>query len=357
MNEKIGKRRIKKLLGEIKKENLDSFLLSNPTNISYLSGFRIAEGYLLVTFAGLVYFTNFIYGKEAKEVKGWEVVVNNSNIFETISNYIKKLGLRRVGFEATHLPFLEYEKFKETLEEKGVRLIRAIHLIEKIRAVKEKKEIDLIKKAVEISEEAFSFVEEIIEKSMEEKDLSIEIERFLRLKGDNEIAFPPIVAFGENSAIVHHRPQKVPLGRTKFFLVDLGAKYKGYCADLTEMFFLGRMPTYIKKVYDIVRKAKDLSLKKVKAGVKAKEVDKEGRQFIENKGFGKYFGHGIGHGVGISVHEHPFINPKNEQRLEEDMVITLEPAIYLPRRAGVRLEDMVLVKANKGEVLNGNVHI
>ena len=221
--------------------------------------------------------------------------------------------------------------------------------------IKSNRELSCIRHSIHISEEAFELVREIYDPGMSEKDLSIEIERFLRYKGDNETAFPPIVASGKNTVFPHHRPQNEKL-TANFSLIDLGSKYYGYCADLTRMFFWGRMPLLWKKIYDTVRKAQSLSIKKIKDGVKASEVDNVAREFIDKKGWGKYFGHGLGHGVGLSVHEPPVLGPNCNQILKEGMVITIEPAIYLKDKFGIRLEEMVLVKNGKGEILSGNFH-
>jgi len=190
---------------------------------------------------------------------------------------------------------------------------------------------------------------------MSEKDLRIEIERFLRLKGDIDLAFPTIVASGKNTAFPHHQSSNKKLSN-EILLIDLGSKYYGYCADLTRLFFWGKIPILLRKIYDTVRKAQEIGIKKIKDGVKASAVDKAAREIIDKKGWSKYFGHGLGHGVGLCVHEPPMIGPNCNRILKEGMVVTIEPAIYLSNKFGVRLEDMVLVRKKKGEILSGNFH-
>jgi Xaa-Pro aminopeptidase len=350
------KKRIDKCVREIKKSGLDSLLISKPDNITYLTGFRAGDGYLLITKSGeLIYFTHFIYEKEAKSLDLWKVLVSNGDIFKLIKVKIKNLKLSKVGFEAKNIPYLEYAKIKEYLSKDRIEFNPAIDLIEKLRAIKSAKEISLIRKAVEVSQEAFDFVREIYDQIATEKDLSIEIEKFLRLKGDNSIAFPPIVASGKNTAYPHYLASEEGLNN-RLFLVDLGAKYQGYCADLTRVFFWGKMPNLFRKVYDIVKKAADAGIKKVKEGVKISEVDRAARDVIEKQGYGKYFGHGTGHGIGLSVHESPYINSRNENILKQGMVLTIEPAVYIEGKFGIRIEDMVLVKKHGVEVLNGNAY-
>jgi len=224
-----------------------------------------------------------------------------------------------------------------------------------LRMIKDKKELALIKKSAQITQEAFHFINEVFDETMTEKDLTIEVEKFLRLRGDDQIAFKPIVASGKNTVFPHHLPNNKMIGK-EFFLIDLGSKHCGYCADLTRVFFWGKMPLLFKKIYDTVILAQELAIKSIKDGVKASQVDKIARQIIVKKGYGKYFGHGLGHGIGLSVHEPPFLVPGNNQVLKEGMVVTVEPAIYFKDKYGIRTEEMVLVKKNKGELLSGDTH-
>ncbi|MFA5007728.1 MAG: Xaa-Pro peptidase family protein [Candidatus Omnitrophota bacterium] len=349
------KSRIKKCAAQLKALDLDAILLSNPINVSYLSGFRAADGYLLLTRAcELIYFTNFIYEYEAKDFNVWKVVIARGNIFKELADTIKSLHLHRVGFEAKNIPYLEYSKIKQYLAISKVELSETIDFIEKIRVIKEPKEIALIKKATEITEDALSFSADMRDRAMTEKQFAIEIEKFLRLRGSGTVAFPAIIASGANSAMPHHEPQEGKMLTENFFLIDLGAKYCEYCADLTRVFTWGKITPFFKKIYDIISNARDLSIKKIKDGAKVKEVDNAARSFIEKKGYGKFFGHGLGHGVGLEVHEIPFVSPRSEEVLREGMVITIEPAIYIKGAFGIRIEDMVLVGKNKGEVLSGN---
>jgi Xaa-Pro aminopeptidase len=348
--------RIAKCFKIIEKRGLDSLLLSSPDNITYLTGFRKAEGYLLLTSKKIVYFTNFIYKEEADKIKLWEVVISDKNIFSKIAKVAKKLNIKRVGYEAKHLPFLEYEKLKESMASQSINLVKTVDLVESMRAIKDKKEINLIRKAVKISLEGFEFINEIMDEAFSEKGLSIEVEKFLKLKGNSCVAFPPVVAFGKNASFPHHIPTVSQLRKEEIILIDLGARCCGYCADLTRVFFLGKIPTYLKRVYDVVKKAQELSIKKARSGMKARDLDRVAREFIDKKGLGRYFGHGLGHGIGLCVHEEPYLNPHNEELLKENMVLTIEPAVYLPGKFGVRLESMIVIKHNRAEVIDGALY-
>lgn len=352
------KTKIRNCTKKLKKLNLDAILIADPTNIAYLTGFSAVDGYLLLTQGErLIYFTNFLYKKAAKKIKGWELVINSNkrNIFTIIAEKIKKLNLSTLGFEAKKLPLLEYKTINGYLSAAAIDFIETKDLVEEVRMIKDKQEITYIKKSIQISEEAFEFVKEIFDPAMSEKDLSIEIEKFLRLKGDIDLAFPSIVASGKNTVFPHHRSGDKKLNND-VFLIDLGSKYYGYCADLTRVFFWGKMPPLLRKIYDTVKKAQDESIKKIRDGIRASEIDEAARKIIDKKGWGKYFGHGLGHGVGLCVHEPPMIGPNCNQVLKEGMVVTIEPAIYFRNKFGVRLEEMVLVKKKKAEVLSGNFH-
>jgi len=349
-------KRVNQALHIIEKDNLEAFLFSNPINITYLTGFREAEGYLLLNRDKIIYFTNFIYAQEANKIKTWCLKTISSNMFEQIIKTIKKMGIKKVGFEEKHLSYLEYKKFKECALKEHIFFLPKESPAERMRMIKTKKEISLIKKAIHITKDALLFAREIKDHYAREKDLQTEIIRFLHLKNGSSPSFNPIVAFNKNSSFVHHIPTEEYSQTNKIVLIDLGARYYGYCADLTRVFFSDKMPLSLKKIFDIVRKAQQLAIDKIKEGIKAKEVDKAARAFIDKKGFGKYFGHGLGHGIGLNVHEKPFVNHNSSTVLKSGMVITIEPAIYLPGKFGIRVEDMVLVKRNKAEILSGTIN-
>jgi len=340
---------------QIHSQGLCALLVSEKTNIAYLTGCHELEGYLLITESSQpLFFTNFLYKDIARKyLKGCACVVTGlgGNIFQSIADHIKKLHLRRVGFEAKQLPYLEYTALRSLLAPQNISLIETVDLLRKLRMVKTGREIALIKKSIAVSLEAFRFASYIRDPQMTEKDLAIEIEKFMRLKADNRPAFDTIVAAGANSCYVHHHPKEEQL-REKNVLIDLGSKYYGYCADLTRMFFYSKMPILFKKIYDTIRKAQERAIAAIRDGAKISDVDRAARSCIDKGGWGKYFGHGLGHGVGLEVHEPPYLRPDNPNRLQQGMVITVEPAVYLPQRMGFRIEDMVLVGARKADLLS-----
>ncbi|MBD3245878.1 MAG: M24 family metallopeptidase [Candidatus Omnitrophica bacterium] len=351
---KHSNQRIRACLKELRQRKLDGMLISSSWNVTWLTGFRPAEGFLLVEREGrLVYVTSPLYAQEARACSLWETVCHPRGIFSGTATAIQHNGTYRLGYETTHLSCQEFQRLTRILGNE-VNWQPQIHLLETLRMRKSKSEISAIRKAAEITEEAVRYADDIRADMKSEKELQIEIERFLRLKGDNSPAFPVIVASGRRSAFPHHLSSDEILEHP--LLIDLGARFGGYCADLTRNFFSDKMPRSWRKIYDIVRGAQEKAFRSIRPGIAASEVDRRAREWIEKKGYGKYFNHGTGHGVGLEVHEPPALSPRGQDLLEEGMVITLEPGIYLPGRFGIRIEDMVVVRGRKGEYLSGNIN-
>ncbi len=343
------KKRINLLSRALKNKNIDSLIINDPANIKYLT--RADQGCILFTVnKEIVFFTSPIYLKTISKTPGLKVVAVKDDLSDKIAKEAKKLKLKRIGFQREKVNLAFYQKISEKLRAKNIELIETRPLIENLRKIKSKQEIKLIKKAALASLEAFDYILDIYNQATTEKDLSIEIERFLKLKSDNKTAFPSIVASGKNTLFAHHEPGENKINN--FFLIDLGARHCGYCADLTRVFFSGRMPPHFRKIYNTVKKAQDAAINKIKEGVKASEVDKAARNIVDKNGFAKYFLHGLGHGVGLRVHELPYLKPDSAEILKEGMVLAVEPAIYYKNQFGGRIEAMVVVKSKNREVIS-----
>jgi Xaa-Pro aminopeptidase len=351
-------KRLKKACRLLRKNKLDGILIFDPYDIFYLTGLQGIQAYLFVSPLKTILFTDFRYlqslNKTTKE-KGIKLVEYKTNIFLTIAGEIKQLSLTRIGFEPEKISFSQYNRIRESFTAKNINLSAASNIIENLREKKDRQEISLIRKSVNTTEKTLALAEEILYPGLSERSLAVEIEKALKLQSGDSPAFSPIVAAGKNSAEPHHTPGETLIKRNSPVLIDLGAKQRGYCADLTRVFFLSKMPLYIRKISDIVKKSLDLSIKKAKAGIRIKEIDKAARDYIEKKGYGKYFGHALGHGVGIQVHEKPVINYNNESLLKPGSVITLEPAIYLPGKYGIRYERMLLIKEKGAELIDEHI--
>ncbi len=338
--------RVFKLLAD---KNLDACLIKGMDNIFYLTGFRGSEGTLIVTRGDVLLLTDFRYITYAKEAVGGIKIIESSGKKNTLLEICKKYNIRKMGFDSPHVAYSFYERWKNILQE--IDLIPMDSEIEGIRKCKGPEEIDAILKAVDISTRAFVDVFEKIRPGWTEKEIANEIYYTMRKLGADSPSFETIVASGVRAALPHAFPTDKEIKEGEMVIVDFGAKIDGYCSDETCTISVGETNDKLKEVFNIVDDARKLGLEKARAGLPIKDLDIIVRGFIDEARYGEFFRHGVGHGIGIAVHELPAVNSMGEGVLEENMVITIEPGIYLPNIGGVRLEDMVLITDNGARVL------
>jgi Xaa-Pro aminopeptidase len=345
------------LVKKIRSNGLDGFIVSSKGNITYLTQFPNPDAYLLVASNGLTYFTDSRYTHQAqRELRGIARLKKiNGSAFKLIAQSCAELGLKRIGFEERDLPYAEYKKINSCLKT-GSYLVPTHGIIEELRETKKAGEIAKIKKALKITALAMEFIRDFIRPGVSELEIAAELERFIRYQGAIGSAFDIIVAFGENSCHPHHLPTARRMKENDIVLIDAGVEYLGYKSDLTRVFFLGKINTLARRIYALVLKAQEMAIKKIKPGARAAFIDAASRKYIAGKGYGNYFMHSLGHGVGVNIHEDPSISSKSEDILKEGMVFTVEPAIYLPGKFGIRIEDMVLVTKKGCEVLSGSIN-
>jgi len=344
--------KIRRVCAQLKKEHLDGLILSSPANISYLTDYRSRDSYLIVSRQASVYLTDSRYTEEAKSaLKGIAVEQIEGSPFKKLTEICRNLRLKCLGFEERHLRFAEYRKIRKELPD-SLGLAPTYGLVEGLRQLKTAEEVRKIRIATQIAIKAFRFIRDYLKPGLKEIEVAGELERFIRYNGATDSSFDIIVASGANSAFAHHITSQRKLKANEPVLIDLGADYCGYKSDLTRVFFLGKIDTLAAKIYSIVRQAQELALEAIKPGKTCGEIDELARGYIEDNGYGGFFGHGLGHGVGLEVHEEPHIGKKQNIKLQPGMVFTVEPAIYLPRKFGIRLEDMVLVTKKGSEVLS-----
>ncbi|MCX5680228.1 MAG: Xaa-Pro peptidase family protein [Candidatus Omnitrophica bacterium] len=344
------KKRLSGLRQAIKDASLDSFLVTNATNVSYLSGFRGTDAVMLVTADAGYFLTDSRYIEEAeKEIAGHlDVRLVEESIFASIDAIVRSKKLKDLGFESMDLPYGVAQKLKGLLSKTGFVPVK--NLAEILRSVKDHGEIGRIRKAVRLAEEVFERAAGSVRPGVSEELIKREIELDLISKGST-CAFEPIVASGLNSSKPHARATNRSFKNNDFIMIDMGAKVDGYNSDLTRTVVLGRMQERFRKIYKTVGQAQLKAIDRITPGAKASDIDKAGRDHIKKSGFAKYFGHSLGHGVGMDVHEEPSISPSSKTRLVEGMIFTVEPAIYIPGFGGVRIEDMVLVTKRGCEIL------
>ncbi len=256
-----------------------------------------------------------------------------------------------MGFESKALSYAEFKSIKIELAS-AVDFISTFDLVESLRENKSKEEISRIRKAVEINMEVLKFAKGIVKPGLTEREVALRLENFIKSQ-DADLAFDTIVASGPNSAMPHAPLTNRKLRTGEPVLIDIGAAFQGYRSDLTRVCFLGRIPLYFKKIYGSVLASQEAAIKKISAGRQICDIDRIARNFLNKRKLGEFFGHSLGHGVGRETHENPAISSRNKERLSSNMVFTVEPAVYLKGKFGIRIEDMVLVKKNNCEVLSG----
>jgi Xaa-Pro aminopeptidase len=330
--------------------HLDGILFVSLENIRYLCGFTGSDGALVLTRKESFFLTDSRYWTQAdEEVKGSQIVHYKKKM-EGIFSLLSDLRLKRIGFESAALSFSAFQFLSEKLGA-GAKLVPLEDEIKNLRAVKDAHELTLIRKAIDISSNAFFHVTEILKEGVVEREVALEMECFMKRTGADALGFDIIIASGKRSALPHGNASGKRIEKGDFILIDFGSGFQGYHSDQTRTVICGSPSSEQQKVYQIVKEAHDKAIEKVRPGIPAGEVDGAARDHIRSKGYGEYFGHGTGHGIGLAVHEDPAINSENKGPVQEGMVFTIEPGIYLPDRGGVRIEDMVLVTAHGAETL------
>ena len=331
-------------IGVLLKE-YDAVLLTSPYNMRYFSGFLGGEGCAVICGGGSFLFTDSRYTEAAeKEAKRFKVIEcgGAAKRCALISEIAKKNDIRTMAFEDDFMSYAEFSIMSDGLE--GVSLCGASNKINALRIIKSEDEIKKLRRAEEIGILAFENVLKNIREGITERDIAAELEYFMRKNGADGVSFDTIAISGKNTSLPHGMPSGKRLENGDFITMDFGCVYDGYCSDMTRTVVLGKAGEKQKRIYDTVLKAQLCGLEAIRAGVICADADAVARNVIKDAGFGEFFGHSLGHGVGLQIHEMPNLSPKCNIRLEENMIVTCEPGIYIPDFGGVRIEDMVCVK-------------
>ena len=333
---------------------MDGLLLTSRYSRHYCAEYDIAEGVAMVTKAGCRYFTDSRYIEDAQNgLKGFEVIeMNRANPYNDLLNKaIADFGVTKLGFEENYLTVAELTRYEKDLNAALVPYNDKIH---QFRGAKEEWELELMRKAQSITDKAFAEIITRLKAGMTEKQLQAELIYCLYKNGADGLAFSPIVVSGPNTSLPHGVASDRVIREGDFVTMDFGAQYRGYCSDMTRTVAVGYATEEMQEVYNTVLKAQLAGIAATKAGIPGGEVDAAARNVIEQAGYGKYFGHGYGHSVGLEIHEAPNCGFASQQIMVENCVASAEPGIYLPGKFGVRIEDVLIYKADGYEDITGS---
>ncbi|MBI1801825.1 MAG: M24 family metallopeptidase [Chloroflexi bacterium] len=336
-------------------QNLDALLVAQSEeapspHVRYLSGFGGSKAVLIITPQRQIIASDSRYWDQiGKQCPDFELVKLTLKPDETLRDTLRALGVRRAGFESRRLTVDQQAEWAKAFE--SVELVATKDVVESLRMIKDDQEIETLRRALALTDQAYEYIVNWIEPGMSEKEVAWELESFMRTHGADGLAFDVHVASGPGSAEPHHVSDTRPIALGEPIWIDMGARVGGYCADLTRSFTLGEPDAQFKRIYMIVLQAQLAVERALKAGLPGKEADAIARKVIEDAGYGANFGHGLGHGLGLAVHEKPSAGRASEDTLVSGAVVTVEPGIYIPGWGGVRIEDVALIRDDDAEVL------
>ncbi|MGI6309012.1 MAG: M24 family metallopeptidase [Dethiobacteria bacterium] len=335
-------------------KNLEAILVTHRPNIFYLSGFSGSSGFLLLTGQEALLYTDFRYLQQAREeAPSFEIVPVEGGIdYSKVAKFVSQKGFKKLALEEAHLTLREYRMLQKAVP--GVEPFPLYNFFEGIRAKKEEAEVELIARAARIADDAWRNVFPLLKPGISEREVADELEFQMRKQGAEKLAFEIIVASGERSALPHGVASSKIIGAGELVTVDFGAVYGGYCSDMSRTFIFGEPTAKQSEIYTLVLAAQEMALQAIKAGQKCADVDIMVRQYFQQQGYGAYFGHGLGHGVGLEIHELPTLAPRGQGILQESMVFTVEPGIYIEKWGGVRIEDLVVLRPDGVQILTNS---
>ncbi|MDA7641401.1 aminopeptidase P family protein [Candidatus Marinimicrobia bacterium] len=345
-------RRQDKLRTVLAEKNVDGMLITNMIHIKYLCGFGGSSGSLLVGLDNSEFITDGRYVVQSKnEVRGANITIDSIPHLQVIKNKNFLSSGQTIGFDGKNVSHQMFSDISNILPH--VKWENIVGCVETLAMEKDKKEIEALKTAVEITDKAFAEVFPMIKIGVEEQEIANQLSFLYRKYGDADAdAFSPIVGSGPHSAMPHQRPTDKKIGPGELVVIDSGAKYAGYHADMTRTVATKGYSEQQKEIYDIVLEAQLKSIQGIKAGASCKAIDTIARAHITNAGYGKYFDHGLGHSLGLEIHEDPRFSKVSTDSLKSNYVMTVEPGIYIEDVGGVRIEDDIVVTDDGHIVLN-----
>ncbi len=362
MKTPIYPHRIARLRESLQARELDAFLVLIEANRRYLSGYSAEDGQfdetagvLIVAAHQLVLATDARYEIQARrEAPGFDVVCCPNGLLEELPSRLVDLRLSRVGFESARMSVKQHLELETRIHkiQADIDLVAQENLVENLRICKDEQEIAATRRAVACAENAFLKLRRVLAPGMTELEIARQLEAFMLEEGAEGPSFPIIVAAGTNSALPHAVPGRQRLARGEPLLLDWGARVEGYCSDISRTLICGPPDQTFLECYRTVQKAQTAAIEAIRAGVSGRAVDEVARTIIREAGFEGRFGHSLGHGTGLFIHEAPRLSPRSDDTLQADMLVTVEPGIYLPDWGGIRLENQVWVQSDRAVVLN-----
>jgi len=341
--------RTDRLVELLEARELDSLLVTELVNVRYLTGFTGSNGACVVTRDERLFFTDFRYVEQARgEVPEYERIEVGRDMLADLSGRLRG----RAGFDADDLSVAAHGKLAEKVGA-DVELVPAAGLVERLRAIKDADEVAAMRAAAELSTAAYDSLRERGLSGRTEREVAIQLVRFMEDAGADGPSFPPIVAAADHGARPHAVPCGLEIPKDTLVVIDMGALVDGYCSDCTRTLATGSPGDAALEIYELVLRAQTEALAATRAGAQNKDVDAVARGVIDAAGHADHFGHGLGHGVGLEVHEGPRLGKTAEGTLEAGNAVTVEPGVYLPGELGVRIEDLVIVTDNEPDVLTG----
>jgi Xaa-Pro aminopeptidase len=338
-------------------QQIDALLVSEPNNRRYLSGFTGSSGYLLVGRDATTIATDFRYYEQtAVQAPAFTLYKAAGRLDQWLPGLLREFGGRRIGFEADHVTFSLYHQLVQIVEglppAERPQLVPARGLVEHLRARKDPEELALLQAAIDLGDAAMERTVALMEPGWTEQQVAWEIERYIHEHGGEGPSFSTIVAGGGWGAMPHAYPRDRALEAGQGVVIDMGARLNGYCSDLTRTIYLGRPDAQFRQIYDIVLAAQLTAYEMIEPGMTGEQAHMLAQSAIEAAGYGENFGHGLGHGIGLQVHEAPRVTSSSNDVLEEGMVFSIEPGIYLTGWGGVRIEDLAVLENGRCRFLS-----
>lgn len=341
--------KLTKLRELLVEKELDALFVTSGYNRRYITGFTGTAGVAIISNDDAVFITDFRYMEQAADqIKDFRIVQHEKTIIEEVAQQVEQMKVQRLGFEKEDLTFGMYELYKSKVT---AELVPTAGLVEKLRIIKTPEELEVLKQAAKIADDAFTHICGFIKAGMTELEVANELEFFMRKQGATSSSFDTIVASGIRGALPHGVATDKKIETGELVTLDYGALYNGYISDITRTVAVGEPSEKMREIYEITLAAQKLAVEGIKPGMTGIQADAIARDYIASKGYGDAFGHSTGHGIGLEVHEAPGLSFRSETVLEPNMTVTAEPGIYLPGIGGVRIEDDLVITENGCERL------